>query len=137
MHRFSGGQICCSRTFSADACRKSCVKVFCPAVKDHPGACKCMCVWPPLRNVKYLSFVCCGSQCVCSLFVYTCKSAAHLCNLGTHHPSHVSHYWLADSVIGDKAASFVLCFFGQISMLSICGKVISQSLILLFFKLGG
>lgn len=66
--------------------------------KGHPAACKC--VWPPLRNVEYLStresFVC--------VFACACKSPAPFTQLGGS-PSHVSHYRLADNVIGDTKQS--------------------------------
>lgn len=59
-------------------------------------------ICPSQRNVKHLSA---QEMFVVSLqSLHTCISVGLLCNLGSHRPPHVSHYWLADSLIGDKAA---------------------------------
>lgn len=90
----------------------------------------------PLRNAEHSSaqelFVCCGFECVCSLFVCACKSPGRFCNWGAHRPSHVSHYCLADSVIGDTKLPVV--FQSYCYALCICGKDIWLSLISWYFK---
>lgn len=75
------GQMSCSRTFSADACRQRCVQVALPSSWKVTLVCTnvCVCVCARTRNVEYLytpSIVCLLrlQWCVCREFVCAHKS---------------------------------------------------------------